>query len=447
MSNHFLNEKLLPEQYSGKFKGSYAYLTIKDRLPVILVKVVDFLCQNKNDIAQSYGEIVKEEIKEIIGRLSALQNEMVTNKNIRFLVCDTPDVAIWNEYFIKQEKLCGFPPTWFESSWLYSECYFYRRIRQAFELSNVLKEFDPFHKQKEDSFLSTMDAASFICSNLNEALTDLKNSNDKTKLFHLFRRFIEVSLWGNKWDLSLTAGKENKEQSNPLTQLNELRNNIIVNDTDTLWQIIQDINEASKDMVIDLVLDNAGFELFGDLCLLHFLQTTNLVKKFRLHVKMMPWFVSDTLDKDIHWLLKILLQSNHKNLIKFSEDCYDNIASGKWIIVKEQFWTCPHDYSEMESTDPYLYGNLSKSDLVIFKGDLNYRKLTGDRQWDETTYFKEALNGFLPTSLVALRTVKADVVVGLKPGISDKLSKIAQNWKFSGDYAVVQCYKKSDNSN
>ncbi|GFT31699.1 damage-control phosphatase ARMT1 [Nephila pilipes] len=445
MSDVLFQKNSLPEHYSGKYKGSFAYLTIKDRLPVILVKVVDFLCQNKNELVVSHGEVAKEEIKEIIGRLSALQNEMITNKTIKPLICDVPDVAVWNDYLKKQENIYGFPPAWFESSWLYVECYFYRRIKQTFQFSTVLKEFDPFHKQKKNSFLSSMDAVLFLCSALNETLEELQNSNGTTDLFKFFRTYVEVSLWGNKCDLSISGGRENIQQNNLLTQLDEFRKNIIVNDSETLWQILQDLNKFSKDVSIDIILDNAGFELFCDLCLLHFLQAAKLVKKVQLHVKMLPWFVSDTLEKDIHWLLETLLKSNHENLVNFSEDCSNKIISGEWNIVNEPFWTYPHDYSEMKSVAPLLYESLSKSDLLIFKGDLNYRKLTGDRQWDETTSFKEALNGFVPTSLVTLRTVKADVIVGLKAGTSDRIAQISKDWKFGGDFAVIQCCIKSSN--
>lgn len=156
----------------------------------------------------------------------------------------------------------------------------------------------------------------------------------------------------------------------------------------------------------------------------------------------MPWFVSDTLEKDIYWLLETLAQNKDENLVNFSKKCSERLSSGEWVVVNEQFWTLPHDYSEMQDSDPQLYERLSQSDLIIFKGDLNYRKLTGDRQWEEATSFREALNGFAPTSLVTLRTVKADVIVGLKSGTSENMSKVSENWKFTGDYAVIQCIKK-----
>ncbi|KAG8194117.1 hypothetical protein JTE90_003056 [Oedothorax gibbosus] len=436
------NKKCLPAHYSGKFKGSFAYLTIKDRLPVILVKVVDVMCQSRSSLAETYGEVAVEDSKAIVGRLSALQNEMVTNKLIKPLVSDGPDVDQWNDYLNKQEEIYGFQPAWFESSWLYAECYFYRRIKQAFELSSVLKDFDPFHKQKEESLLPTMDSVAHLCSSVTDALTNV-DKNNKADTFNLFKKFLEASLWGNRCDLSISAGKENVKHSDQLTQLDELRTNILANDIDTIWQVLQEANYSSQEVNIDFVLDNAGFELFCDLCFMHFLQSANLVNKINIHVKTMPWFVSDTLEKDIHWLLETLAKSNNENLINFSKKILERLESRDWVIVNEGFWTLPHDYSEMKDADLQLYERLSQSDLIILKGDLNYRKLTGDRQWEETTPFRAALNGFEPTALATLRTIKADVVVGLKTGISEKISTISENWKFTGDYAVIQCFKKN----
>jgi hypothetical protein len=38
------------------------------------------------------------------------------------------------------------------------------------------------------------------------------------------------------------------------------------------------------------------------------------------------------------------------------------------------YWTSPFSYQHLPEKDPALLQELKKSDLVIFKGDLNYRK-------------------------------------------------------------------------
>jgi hypothetical protein len=68
--------------------------------------------------------------------------------------------------------------------------------------------------------------------------------------------------------------------------------------------------------------------------------------------------------------------------------------------------------------------------------------------WDPTTSFSEAIGPLGPGSgvnVLALRTCKADVVVGLKPGEDEKLRAMEggggdrgeRKWAWSGKWAVV----------
>lgn len=42
----------------------------------------------------------------------------------------------------------------------------------------------------------------------------------------------------------------------------------------------------------------------------------------------------------------------------------------------ESYWTNPLSFAVIPEQSPDLISELQKADLVIFKGDLNYRKLT-----------------------------------------------------------------------
>jgi hypothetical protein len=79
-------------------------------------------------------QYTKEELKDVIGSFSKLKNEVQTNKPIEVLTSDGPDVSSWNAYYERERERQNEEPRWFHTSWLYAECYMYRRIHEVFEL-------------------------------------------------------------------------------------------------------------------------------------------------------------------------------------------------------------------------------------------------------------------------------------------------------------------------
>jgi hypothetical protein len=76
-------------------------------------------------------------------------------------------------------------------------------------------------------------------------------------------------------------------------------------------------------------------------------------------------------------------------------------------------------------------------DLVIIKGDANYRRLLGDAHWPYTTPFAYATRYF-PSPLVALRTLKAEIIVGLRPGEAEQLQAEDPAWLVNGKRGIIQ---------
>jgi len=440
-------ESQYPDPLSARTESSFAYATVKDRLPVILTKVIDLLCREKESIAHQYCKESGEDIKMVISILSKLKNEMQTDKPLTAIEDGRSDTSAWRECMNKEEALptARLPLKWFSASWLFVENYFYRRIQQAFEQSQTLKQFDPFRQQKEDGMRSSATAAIVLAEFVTNAVSRAAQYN-LNELQTVFHQLIQVNLWGNRCDLSISCGTDNSQTENPLSQIDRFRPNILVNDSSKVWDLFAQTSQrnSAAGIRLDVVFDNSGFELFTDLCLVDFLCAAGLVGKVRFYVKNMPWYVSDTMTKDFHWVLNYLTsQGESESLRVAARRWQDYVSTGRWQLEEDGFWTLSYDYSEMKERDPHLYNKLSEADLIIFKGDLNYRKLVGDLDWDPTTPFEEVLRGFHPAPLCSLRTIKADVVAGLNPGQAEATANISSNWMITGDFALVQfCGKR-----
>lgn len=427
---------------SAKVVGSFAYLTVKDRLPTILTKVIDTIHRNKNKFFEEYGEEGIEAEKKAISFLSKLRNEIQTDKPILILTDGLRDVDSWNQYLQRHQSLQGDPEfvSWFKSPWLYVECYMYRRIHEALLLNPPISEFDVYNEGKTQSFFESQQAIMALCTYL-EAVKKNREELSKSELFEHFNKLLQVSLWGNKCDLSISAGHANSQKDSSIDALADLKPFILVDNSDMVWSTLTSTKSHEQTgRRVDIVLDNAGFELVTDLVLADLLVSSGLANEIHFHGKSFPWFVSDVTAKDFQWTIRQAMAANHKWMSKSGAQWHKYLKEGVWSYHDHPFWTQPHEFCDMPADAPDLYADLQAAYLVLFKGDLNYRKLTGDRDWDLTVGFDTALRGFGPAPLCSLRTLKANVQVGLQPGQGEKLSSEEPDWMTSGKYAVIQFY-------
>lgn len=379
-------------------------------------------------------------------------------------------------------------PNWFDVAWLYAECYLYRRMATLFARSTHWKNYDVFSRQKMSTFRSSRPAVLELAARYNDLTRQLQSEKsalgaatdeERRKAEEvLFREMCEICLWGNATDLSLLTNLSyddiQKLQGAESRKKNE--DHILVNDFPAAFECLKKAQESGKEeRRVDVVLDNAGFELFVDLVLTGYLLQSGLATYVVLHPKNIPWFVSDVVPKDFSDLLNVLVnaksfyetpsdddkdkgktppplsdkeEADMKQLFESWSTLY---ADGKIILRPNVFWTEGGSYWRLPSTAPDLYEDLQESELVIHKGDLNYRKLTGDAMWDPTTPFVDAIGPLGRGSglrTLALRTCKADVVVGLPKGKDERLRAMeggggdsgCRKWAWSGKWAVVSFF-------
>ncbi|XP_068609953.1 damage-control phosphatase ARMT1 [Brachionichthys hirsutus] len=431
-------DQTAPVSLSARVVGSFAYLTVRDRMPTILTKVIDTIHRNRGSFLEQHGEEGIEAEKKTIALLSKLRNEMQTDKPVLAVTDGLPDAGTWNRYLQVQQRLQGDrePVSWFRSPWLYVECYMYRRIQEALWLSPPISDYDVFSEGKTLNYLQSQQAVMTLCS-YSESIRENMAGLSHKQLSEYFTSLLQVSLWGNKCDLSVSSGRDNSQKTSPVDSLSGLQPFILVDDSKLVWTALTAGQPAGR---VDIVLDNAGFELVTDLVLADFLICSGLVREVRFHGKSFPWFVSDVTAGDFRWTIGQATAADHEHTSQSGLRWQSYVRTGAWSYRDHPFWTQPHAFCDMEADAPDLYTQLQAADLVLFKGDLNYRKLTGDRDWDHAASFAAALRGFGPAPLCSLRTLKANVQVGLQPGQGGELTCQDPNWMTTGMYAVIQFY-------
>ncbi|CUG86860.1 Hypothetical protein, putative [Bodo saltans] len=309
-------------------------------------------------------------------------------------------------------------------------------------------------------------------------------------------------LWGNSVDLSLL--QENRDEKlKSLQGAFPPAKQILGNDMKPLSEYVERLARGTSTTAhIDIVLDNAGVELTGDLCFAAWILLHSSCLSVTLHLKSMPFYVSDTTYQDVDRLFAALRSQSSsdacREFVSLLEHHRD--VTKRLQLSADACWVSPMEYRDLppqvvnaffftqrltlpESSDPdALYAppmphpeavqRFAKSALVIFKGDLNFRRLVGDRYWDQRSFFaasqqasdvdatfdaltsfskcarsaptlQQAVEDFWPTSVVplaALRTLKSELTAGVPLDAIDALDAdkaTRANWRVTGDFAVA----------
>ncbi len=387
----------LPPPLMTSEPGSFARSTIVERKPQIIAQVL---------ADHDYPA-------EIVAALHAFWDE-IASQPMQPLREPAPDTALWNAELARYAGRA-----WLDAPWYFAETFFYRKLLQAVRYlqPGPWQERDPFGPQKRQQ---EADAVARLAASW-EQLAHLPAEA-------LFETLLHSALWGNRADLSnLTV----TEQAQAGLAARDERHLLLIDHTAEVHALL-----AAGVPRVDFITDNVGLDSLFDLALADFLLAHGWAQQVVLHLKDRPFFVSDAMPRDIDAALGLM--AAHAATAALAGRLAEAQRAGRLVLQTNPFWT---SFLMLRDMPAALRADMAQAALVIVKGDVNYRRLLDDRHWPATTRMEE-VTGYFPTSFVALRTLKGEIMVGLAPGEADRLFAEDPGWLINGKRGVIHWVKR-----
>jgi hypothetical protein len=353
--------------------------------------------------------------------------------------------------------------TWLSAPWMITEFYVYRQLMECigyWTINSPGYNYDPFIEQKRTGLISSVGSAEPILGRLLSFTTTITTSNDistgepKTTTTDGGGIAIaaSIALWGNKMDLSLwPANIDNTNKDIFTNVLHSASTNLLHDDLPKLAEYCETVLRSKNDGKgggVYIIVDNAGFELITDLALGQYLLSSGIATCVTYCLKSHPTFVSDALEKDL--LEHVEYYTNlDETLFPQAKACgtlwKEYLSNGQFVCKEDNFWVQPLAMWDMPSN---LHAEFAtRCDLAFVKGDANYRRLLGDRQWQLTDSYEDVVGYYFPCPVCALRTFKAEIGCGIESEQIDKARKLDSNWMVTGRFGVVQFGQGMDGNN
>ena len=418
----------IPEPICSMTPGTWAYDTMSRRV-------------DSEILQRTYEENEKEfnsgEFQGILKRFEELRHDLRESKPLEYLddLSDDASPERVREYEEWKDILKDYVEngdTWLSAPWLVTEFYVYRRLIQAigfWDEGSPGYQYDPFAKQKKAGVVTSVASAEPML----EKIPNLPKTGSEG-----INLAASIALWGNKMDLSLwPADSANTNVDIFSAILESASENLLHDDTDLLDAHCEKLR-AKGGGNVDIIVDNAGFELITDLALGQFLVESGIASCVTFQLKSHPTFVSDALEKDLleHVQYYADLDSKeHPNAQKAGMAWKSFLQNGQWKCNEDNFWVQP--YAMWEMTEPLRTDMKDRCDLAFVKGDANYRRLLGDRMWDFQSPFSDVVGSYFPCPVCALRTLKAEIGCGMELEQVERAKSLDKNWLVNGRFGVV----------
>lgn len=395
-----------PAPLQGSDDGSFAQYTVETRLPDLLRRTLQ--TADLPAPARAHLQALQAEIPD--GWIRAVDDPAA------------PDADDWTVYVSAVRGR-----TWRSVPWFFAETYFYRRILEATGyFGGPCPGVDPFAPQKATRRRDDDRARN--------ALAESRRAPDAPEGWTVVAAALEAALWGNRADLSMWPGNDRPDaglDAGPGSGTASSDDALLADDRRRLHSWLDARAPLGR---VDFILDNVGVELAADLALATALLETETADRVLLHAKPHPTFISDATSSDAYAAIGGGRSDAPDVENAFTERLQAYADAGRLGVTDHLFWTSPLPGWGLFRE---IYDDLEESDLIISKGDANYRRWLGDRHWAPTDDFSSIVD-YAPAPLLMLRTLKSDVIAGLDAAAVERARNRSESWKTDGTFGIIQ---------
>eukprot|EP00535_Pseudo-nitzschia_heimii_P001389 CAMPEP_0197181938 /NCGR_PEP_ID=MMETSP1423-20130617/6062_1 /TAXON_ID=476441 /ORGANISM="Pseudo-nitzschia heimii, Strain UNC1101" /LENGTH=463 /DNA_ID=CAMNT_0042632285 /DNA_START=183 /DNA_END=1574 /DNA_ORIENTATION=- len=440
---------LIPAPICSDVPGTWAFDTMSRRVDE---EILQRTFEDNREIWQT------DEFSGILQRFNDLRAELQNAAKTELVLPPAPPSGCsdlrqteWDEWKQILDPFVSNKDTWLQAPWMVTEFYVYRRLLvdvigywdefDRFSDSAAQKNpgylYDPFAPQKRAGLESSVASAEGVMAKINNLVG---SSSSNSGIDQGTRLAASIALWGNKMDLSLWPADTKTATKDIFSAiLDKAQEGLLHDDSSSLVEHCEMLRERGGGN-IDIIVDNAGFELITDLALGQYLIESGIAKCVTFQLKSHPTFVSDALEKDLLEHVEHYAQieeTAYPNAKLSGSKWKDFLADGRWKCSENNFWV--QAFPMWEMTEP-LRGDMNeRCDLAFVKGDANYRRLLGDCTWDMSeASFQDVVGSYFPCPVCALRTLKAEIGCGMDADQIERARSLDDNWQTNGRFGVLQ---------
>ena len=414
----------LPPLFTTAGEESFARRSIRDRHAATLLELIEL-----NGVGEPFRTRLLDFRRESLG--GRLTDPLAGSR------------AGWDPALFERRELADWRRairpqvgrSWYELPWYFAESFWFLRLLLAFGYyeprgPNRLRDpFEPFKRRELLQPGGGLEAASGLVPLLPgpaAAPPGPVTEEPATAVAGL----LLASLWGNRMDLSMHS------------LAREYRGGFLRHQAHQL--LIDHSRETSRRLLasrrVDLILDNAGPELVCDLLLAARLLSGAGPLQVVLHAKRSPFYVSDARPADIQATIRALSDAGDLP-VRAAGLLLGRLLDEERLRIRDHwFWNGPRFFRDLPAD---LRAELGAADLVLIKGDANYRRLAGDRHWPPSTPL-EGLTGYFPAPFAVLRTMKSEIVVDLSEAQVERLEREDPEWRTNGRRGLVRLVARDE---